>query len=595
LSDLEDFDAFVHSDESDESDGLGHLDDTSEEGDSDYDEFSDFPWLEQMDGKITLKNQSNSALIGSCDCKLIRRSQIRSVFYDDMEEPTSETSELAFDIFDRYGRLRKEFKSHSVKKGTGLWQDEFDNGDLLLFEQLRIDENYRRRGLGQRLFTAVLEMTRGKSESFFAIVMPGYLTHDVEREIKQTMSDEEKADVYRQSCNTATDFWRSLGFRRVGSSSWLALSSDPNHSCHGFPAESDYNPPEIPFNVSETSLQSVDTPPISVAYLLKEVHKPDLEDEKCLDIIKRTAHNIPISDPGWQMTNDDGNTVLHILATASKPKSIEWMISNLPELKSCRNAEGETPLDALEFHLENFRIKLGNNSIQKVFHISDRFTGFSEDAVACLILLKGLTNLSALDRSRLKFGCTCSQCIRGIVSPRMLLALQCQGEIQHDMLSSVTENGPLFVKDEERNALQFVPSRVRENMKTNKSMRQGFAELCLHFVNCVKNANTLGLPSGDNVLHEMRNAGEWPPVSRNFLSRGGTVYSVSSWLFYAAMSQDLFAGDGEHYKVFRDEIKQLPACRNDHEFGFVSSMCGYKRVSKIRYISSWTGEVIDSD
>jgi len=602
--DSKDVDDSDHSGESKESDEFGESDDALAEGDSihdseyngsEYDEFAPFRWLEQMDGEVTLKEQNNSVHIGYCDCKLIRRSQMRHAFYDDMEEPSCETSRLAFDIFDRYGRLRKEFKTHPIKRGTGLWQHELDYGDLLFFEQLQIERGYRRRGLGKRLVEAVLEKTRGKSKSFFAVVQPGWLTRDVEKEIEQSMSDEERADIYGQASNTATHFWRSFGFRRIGSSTWFALASDPDHPCHGLPAGSDHNLPKKPFRIPESGSQSIlkwlnetkfrevgiDTPASDVPTLLKELRMKDLEDQQCMDRVRETADKVPISDSSWQATDDDGNNVLHILAMRSKPKSVEWIMSQLPELLNRQNIAGETPLDALEFRLEQSRTMLGTNPLSKIFHISDKFEGFSEESVDCLILLKGLTDPSALDRSRFKFGCTCGQCIMGILSPRMRFALECQGDIQHDTLFYSLDDGELFVEFEESLSLQFVPSWVRENMKTNMSMRKGFTQLCLHFSKCVKEANIVGLPTEENVLHELRNANEWPPVSRNFLSRDGTVYSVGSWLFEAAMNQDLFAGDGEHYEVFQDEIEQLPECRNDHEFGFVSGMCGYERVGQI--------------
>jgi hypothetical protein len=420
------------------------------------------------------------------------------------------------------------------------------------------------------------------------------------------MSDEEQAAIYRQALYAATNIWRSLGFRRIGSSTWFALASDPDHPCHGFPAGNDHSPPEKPFRTRESSLRSFiaretnfregagfDTPASDVPTLLEELRARDVEDQKCLERLRDTAANVPISDSGWQATDEDGNNVLHILATRSKPKSIEWIMSQLPELLNRRNTGGETPLDALEFYLEKSRTMLGIFS--RIFHISDKFKGFSEESVDCLILLKGLTHPSAFDRLRLKFGCTCGQCILGILSPRMRFALECQSEMQHDILLDAIDDGEDFVEFEQCSALQFVPSSVREIMKTNKSMRQGFANLFHHFSKCVKEANIVRLPNEENVLHKLRNANERPPVTRNFLNRGGTVYSVGSWLFTAAMNEDLFAGDGNHYETFHDDIKELPECRNDHEFGFVSSACGYKRVSKIQYVSFSTGEPIDSD
>jgi hypothetical protein len=139
--------------------------------------------------------------------------------------------------------------------------------------------------------------------------------------------------------------------------------------------------------------------------------------------------------------------------------------------------------------------------------------------------------------------------------------------------------------------LRYVPYPIRENMKTNKSMRQGFANLCHHFATCLRSNK---LPTTTNILDALQNANEWPPTSRNFLLRGGTVVSVGSMLFESAMHQDELAGDGFHLDVYKGNIEVLPECRNDYEFGFVSGMCGYKRVSNIGYVSL-LGQPLDDD
>lgn len=109
----------------------GLPDDTSDEmahGSSDNVPFSsnsskddilaEFEWLEQIDGLIFSQDDSDSdeIQVGYCDGKLIRREDIRVKFWFAMEEPTEETCSLAFDLFDRYGRLKPEFKVHPVKK-----------------------------------------------------------------------------------------------------------------------------------------------------------------------------------------------------------------------------------------------------------------------------------------------------------------------------------------------------------------------------------------------------------------------------------------------------------------------------------------------
>jgi hypothetical protein len=43
----------------------------------------------------------------------------------------------------------------------------------------------------------------------------------------------------------ATRFWRSVDFRRVGSSSWFALAGDASHPAHNLLAEKDFELPDV--------------------------------------------------------------------------------------------------------------------------------------------------------------------------------------------------------------------------------------------------------------------------------------------------------------------------------------------------------------
>jgi hypothetical protein len=87
-------------------------DSTQVTGDSDrseYDEFAELKWLEEIEGFVTYPGGSSNDVspeqIGYCEYKLIRRGQISATFCDDMEEPSRDTSMLAFELFDRYGCL----------------------------------------------------------------------------------------------------------------------------------------------------------------------------------------------------------------------------------------------------------------------------------------------------------------------------------------------------------------------------------------------------------------------------------------------------------------------------------------------------------
>jgi hypothetical protein len=52
-------------------------------------------------------------------------------------------------------------------------------------------------------------------------------------------------------------------------------------------------------------------------------------------------------------------------------------------------------------------------------------------------------------------------------------------------------------------------------------------------------------------------------------------------MFEHAKDQDELAGDGMHMDVFEDQVKALPECRNDHEFGFVALACGIPNLKRL--------------
>lgn len=154
----------------------------SDEDRSEFDEFAEFKWLEAMDGIVTcIEHTSDGAAekwVGYCKGKLIRRHQIRAVFYHEMDVPSRKSSLLAFDLFDRYGRLRSEFRDHPIRKGSGVWSKELDTGDILLIEEVKVDKAYRRRGLGKKVVGAMLEMPAKRPAKSLYLILP-YLSQGI--------------------------------------------------------------------------------------------------------------------------------------------------------------------------------------------------------------------------------------------------------------------------------------------------------------------------------------------------------------------------------------------------------------------------------
>jgi hypothetical protein len=56
-------------------------------------------------------------------------------------------------------------------------------------------------------------------------------------------------------------------------------------------------------------------------------------------------------------------------------------------------------------------------------------------------------------------------------------------------------------------------------------------------------------------------------------------------MFTLVIREDELTRGGSYMDTFEDEIKSsLPGCHNNHEFVFVSRMCGYERISSIKTV-----------
>ena len=561
------------------------VDDELEDDRSEYEEYAEFPWLEAIDGFVYLKKDpagpSKSKIIGSCNALLIRRAAIRGSFYSDMEEPSDETSKLAFTLFDRYGWLRSEWKDHPHQRGTAAFQDELGKGDMYLLDRLVIDPSYRRQGLGKRVTMALLEKARSKIDRpFFTFVRPGFLRIVMDEQRFHGKSENEKQSILFQDQDNAVAFYRALGFRRIGSSSWLGLASSSDHPSRLIPSHCDF----------DRQVQDRPFPEGESQALLKTLAS-DLDDSTALAQLQDLDVKNPNDDQVWLATDDKGNTPLHIAAIRYKSQSVDCILAEPVgfQMQPRRNDDGHTPLEALLSRLEVLRTQKEVGFA--IAHVSDSFVGYCKKALQCVARLKGVTASTPLEFSRLKYGCTCEQCWHGILSPRMIQALKEQADLIHSILLDDLSDGRLWV-EMNGDYLIHLLQPVRENLKTNKSMRQGFVNLCEYFGDCL---DSKVLPTETNILDKYDESGEWPPCTKNFLQRGGTVASVASTLFLQAMDSDESIGgamwDEDDGPGSEENQEQLPRCRNDKEYGFVSGMLGSSRVSSTTFRDLGSGRV----
>ncbi len=579
--------------EDDNSPNCADGDDTSDEDDDFpttlFDAFGEQRWCKQINGFANV----GQSRVADCDAKLLRRDSMRSAFWTEMEELCEETSLLAFELFDRYGRLNREYGEHEIRKGSGIWGKELDHGDILIIENIHIEPLWRRQGVGAKLVSAVLDKARHESNGFFAFVNPMHLT-------QETTRNDEKPDsgtICEQSENFK-HFFRSLGFRRVGTSGWLAFTDNDSHPSRHLDKAQDWDAP--------VQLKGEQITPEPIRTILSSLSDSSISGAECVSKMEE-VFAVEENAPLQLYTDEIGNTILHMAAIGRKAEPISYIMSRIPQLAEKRNSDGHTPLEALQSSLDQQRTRRFGGGVRVVIDvISDNFTGFCQSDIECLAALTGteifdLTKLSDRDiwavssatdemasrvreanpirnALRLKYGCTCGQCIGGFLSPRMQFALLSQAEIQYDTLNDYP--GPHCSGEDwvalNDDVLGHLPRAAQQNLVTNKSMRQGFINMCQHIARCLRKKR---LPNTATILDFYQDeVSEWPPVTRNYLQRGGTVAAVAMMLFDRVINQDEWAGDKTMMETFEDDINQLPACRNDHEFGFVRAMCGYEEI-----------------
>lgn len=589
-----------------------------DEGDEDCDEFEEFKWLKYLNIPIKADDTADSPQVGFCVAKLIDRESIRATFHRDMEELSIDTATVGFSVFNRWGCLKSEFLSHPIKKGTGLWGPELNQGRFLLIETFSIQEDYQRKGYGKKLFEQVWEkaqklamqedrdrraarkhgletvrkdfgaaggklaeidddyldrmdniLTPGEkapSGCGFAIVRSTVLINrDVEAEADK-LSFTERELFYQRKQDASENFWRTMGFRRIGSSSFFCLAKDPNHASHLLLSQDDYiRPAALNASARADGQDSPLTDTFGNPIIWEQKKYNDAEMKALLE-----AHlqSCPATDPLWVSTDRHNNNILHVLAQTAKVESLAWAL-RLPvadNLRSARNLEGETPLEVLRCQLESERTWRQVGMAQVV--MSDLFSGFTPEQVECLKLLEYL-NPSSDELMRLAFGCSCGECLGGFLSPRNRFALLCQAETHHDMLNDeLDDTSGMDWCEWREEMLEHLNPSVRDNLRTNKSLRQGFTNIFEHVAETLRAKQ---LPLTEAVLPYAAN--EWPPHTKNFLQRGGTVFAVVQACFDCAIDQDIYSGDGEHYRTFQDEIEARPLCRNDGEFVLARRQC----------------------
>ncbi|GLB09298.1 hypothetical protein AtubIFM57258_005215 [Aspergillus tubingensis] len=324
-------------------------------------------WMKSFVVKCTC----DGVAVASALARYIDREGMRSKFWERMEEPSEETCDVAFHIFDRYGTVKTKYKDHPVQRGTGIWGKELDHGPLFLIEKVHVTAmELRRKGLGQRVVSLLLE----KAKRFWLDDKP-----DGDK------SAEERLMTRVRVQSGAIDFWRSCGFRRIGASRCFAYSFDLQHQSRTLAVTSDFDP-------RTSHAEDLEDEELEVIYEaapsteVKRLKMDRLRDSLPLHHAALTLMDEELKaffvfhasdELGWERVTNSEATLLHLTASELKPLSTRWLLENVHHAnswKTARDLNGYTPLGALQEKLETMRTQKPYG-LFRILNVSDHFKG----------------------------------------------------------------------------------------------------------------------------------------------------------------------------------------------------------------------------
>ncbi|KAF3903208.1 hypothetical protein ABW20_dc0102301 [Dactylellina cionopaga] len=533
-------------------------------------------WMRNIHISCSIDGQN----IGNGLGRFVKRNRIRRTFWRSMEEPCEELASIAFDLFNRYGRLKQEYIDHTIRKGSGVWGSELDLGHLFVIESVSVNKDWRGKGVGKRIVTELIGKSRaGKRTPAFTILTPSWLNNELEPETRgKTILEKHQIETRVMTYNIS--FYRALGFRRIGASDFFGLATDPGHPAHRISATDDFDPvepePDLDEEPDSGSKLIADLFGDGIQKRLKLLQErlplhhalATLSDEECVEYFQKLkTSNVAVN---WVQVDRLSKNVLHVAAAALMVKSVRWLLENVNDgdiLSSARNIEGYTPQEELELQIDSKRATSRLEGRRLV--ISDEFAGFPPDVIGCLVALRASNHPSPIQYAQLKFGCTCGLCIDGFLSPRMNFALLFVAEMTYDQIMEDVESDEMTCLDD--GLWEHVPPSIKPDLGKNESLRRGFANIFLHIATALRADKT---PTALNIEKTLDDSSEQPPYTKGFLERGGKFENALHAIFEFARDEDEWAGDGSHKGVFGTHIEALPECRNDHEFGFVALACG---------------------
>lgn len=188
--------------------------------------------------------------IGMLNGRFVDRREIvllGASLYGVMDEPSDDCANLAYTLLNQNGYVNSKWISNPDTKGSGVWGPPLSTGNFIVVEDIVVVADFRRQGMGRSLFKALLSHERCSDEDNFVQYIFAWATEAAsgwDSSYNCALPDKEKKALFKANKDKAIRVFRSLGFRRVGSSHWFCYALDLDDPSHALAAEDDFDPME---------------------------------------------------------------------------------------------------------------------------------------------------------------------------------------------------------------------------------------------------------------------------------------------------------------------------------------------------------------
>ncbi|TRM60534.1 hypothetical protein BD626DRAFT_504301 [Schizophyllum amplum] len=392
---------------------------------------------------------------------------------------------------------------HEYHKGTGCWGYEMNEGLIMYIRSVDVDAPFVHQGVG---------------------------THLVQELLSPNMSPKTPLYDWRTKNAPIIAFFRKLGFRRVGRTTYFAYSPDVNHPSRLLRASADLDVDSYKYsrnsnilddNVAarlrrEYPLQTLVNPLYSHSEMISAMctpgaPRPPAPSTADMVAAVRDAYSRDISL--IRVRDEQGFTPIYVAASKGHLPVVETLLSLADVRGDILDRDNIADSNAIEAHDQHMRA-----SVLFTQSTSPDPCAFLGDALRLQYILKQATGEDK------RYGCTCGKCRGGWLSPRMAHILHWEG---------------------------------------------GFLGLCCALATVIERG---ALPVATTIVDEgINNTTNWWEVVHvlRYLEKGGKVEYVINHIVDLAKAQ---MDDGSLLEEMweNEEWAALPRCANDLHFDLVT-------------------------